>query len=334
MPAADWVYLPDAASGAHYYADLATGTTCWERPPALDEVPTSSDNKPSRATRRRSTAKWVEYLDEVQGLPYYYNELTGESVWVLPADEDDDEEADEEEATEAAEEWARREKAARHRERILDEIITTEQTYVAALQTLMKVYLDPLRAVADLPAGKGQIFTHDDLDAIFLNIEVITKVNTKFLAELQSGAPATEAITAAAKQFKGCYLRYVNNYDAAEAKLRNIRESTGAAEREKNRYLINATGHPDARGKDVTSFLIQPVQRVLRYRLCAQGRRRRPPSARHSTLFSGARATCRLLARIQPAKRTRAQAARRHAQTYGGGPPRRVCRARGVRSRV
>ena len=25
--------------------------------------------------------------------------------------------------------------------------------------------------------------------------------------------------------------------------------------------------HPDAQGKDVTSFLIQPVQRVLRYRL-------------------------------------------------------------------
>jgi len=48
---------------------------------------------------------------------------------------------------------------------------------------------------------------------------------------------------------------------------RLIRESADPADREKQRYLTTATSHPEARGKDVTSFLIQPVQRVLRYRL-------------------------------------------------------------------
>jgi len=119
--------------------------------------------------------------------------------------------------------------------------------------------------VADVP--KAAIFTHDDLDAIFLNIEVITKVNDKFLGELQSGVQPVEAISAAAKKFKGCYTRYVNNFDSAEAKLRKIRQSNEPLDREKQRYLNTATSHPDARGKDVTSFLIQPVQRVLRYRL-------------------------------------------------------------------
>ena len=54
-----------------------------------------------------------------------------------------------------------------------------------ALKTLEKVYLDPLRMVAE--AGqKGAIFTHADLDAVFLNINVIATVNKKFLLELEA----------------------------------------------------------------------------------------------------------------------------------------------------
>lgn len=189
-------------------------------------------------------------------------------MWVLPADDDDDEDADEEveEEESAEEDMAQREKKARHREKILEEIIATEQSYVESLQCCLKVYLHPLRMVADVP--RGAIFSHDDLDAIFLNIEVIAKVNEKFLSELQATSPAA-ALKGAAKQFKGCYTRYVNNYDAAEAKMRKIRGSQEPSDREKQRYLIGATRHPDARGRDVTAFLIQPVQRVLRYRLCA-----------------------------------------------------------------
>ena len=172
---ADWVYLHDPVTSSHYYADLSTGETCWERPAALDAPrQVAAAREPERSSvKREPAARWVEYMDATLNIPYYYNEATAESVWVLPADEDEDEEADEEES---AEEEARREKAARHRERILEEIVTTEQTYVASLHTLMKVYLHPLRMVADVP--RGAIFTHDDLDAIFLNIEVITKVSS------------------------------------------------------------------------------------------------------------------------------------------------------------
>lgn len=211
-----WVYLHDPATGCSYYADTVTGTTTWERPAVLDAPPESSLVVAARrvsfaADRRRSrsksvAAKWVEYFDETQGLPYYHNEATGESAWVLPADDDEDEDADEEEPSHLVEEdVARREKALRHRERILEEIITTEQSYVANLHVLMKVYLHPLRMVANVP--RGAIFSHDDLDAIFLNIELITKVNDQFLAELLSGVSPADALKAAAKQFKGVYTR-------------------------------------------------------------------------------------------------------------------------------
>jgi len=126
--------------------------------------------------------------------------------------------------------------------------------------------------VAEVP--QCAIFTHNDLDAIFLNIDLISKVNDKFLedleAEWEANAPEVrfaDIFKRAARQFKGCYTRYVNNYDSSEAKLRKIRESSDAGDREKQRYLTKQISNPDANGKDVTSFLIQPVQRVLRYRL-------------------------------------------------------------------
>ena len=32
----DWVYLPDPSTGSHYYANLTTGATTWERPAEID----------------------------------------------------------------------------------------------------------------------------------------------------------------------------------------------------------------------------------------------------------------------------------------------------------
>ena len=62
-------------------------------------------------------------------------------------------------------------KRAARRLKILEEILISERTYVQALSTLRKVYLVPLRMVADAQ-GKGQIFSHEDLDAVFINIDL------------------------------------------------------------------------------------------------------------------------------------------------------------------
>ena len=85
----------------------------------------------------------------------------------------------------------KREKRAAQRLKILAEVLASEKKYVDGLQTLEKVYMVPLRTVADQP-GKGAIFSHKDLDAVFLNMDVICKVNTKFLDELQSELQAKE----------------------------------------------------------------------------------------------------------------------------------------------
>ena len=168
---------------------------------------------------------------------------------------------------------AKAQKRAARRLKILEEILLSERKYVQSLLSLMKVYLVPLRTVAEMPAGKGQIFTHADLDAVFLNIDMITKVNEHFLQELEAELQLRqgrwedvqygEIIKRGARQFKGCYTRYVTHYDAAEAHLQKLKES----DKDKHRYLEVCKTHPDAGGLDVRSFLIQPVQRVPRYRM-------------------------------------------------------------------
>jgi len=168
---------------------------------------------------------------------------------------------------EASELEVKAQKRAARRLKILEEVVSSEAKYVQALQTLEKVYMIPMRMVADQP--KGAIFQHADLDAVFINMDVIVKVNSEFLEELEAEAGKFpdvnygQIIARAAKKFKGCYTRYVNNYDAAELHLNKLKKH----DKEKFRYLDVQKSHPDAGGLDVRSFLIQPVQRVPRYRM-------------------------------------------------------------------
>lgn len=149
--ASPWVYLRDAATGLHYYANTVTRETSWQRPEELDiDIGSGRTRAASKGGRRGSAqknAQWVEHWDDAQSLPYFFNELTGESLWVLPADDDDDDDWDDAELTAEEEVEAKaakqREKNAARRLKILEEILSTETTYVTALKTLKKVRVMP-----------------------------------------------------------------------------------------------------------------------------------------------------------------------------------------------
>lgn len=276
-----WVYIPDEVSGCYYYANLSTGETQWERPESLDHgsvaVPAAERNG-----ALFSPNKWVEHFDQESNRPYFYNESSGESTWILPAD---DEEAEDDwdvddivvklqnvkngmdgnaQAVVGADDI--RQNALR-RAKVFEEILATEQVYVSSLMTLKRVYVDPLRMVAG--AKNGAIFSHADLDAIFLNIDVIAKLHAEFLDELTVGGAArcADTFAAATRRFKGCYTRYISNTDSAQAILRKIRLSADKADVEKWRFLTHAKSHPEMAGQDLTSFLIKPVQKMIHYKL-------------------------------------------------------------------
>eukprot|EP00665_Eupelagonemidae_sp_cell47_P000332 gene332-1473_t len=253
----DWAYIPEEASELHYYANLTTGHTQWEPPAALLGDGSAAE---------KASSQWVQHTDEASGQTYYYHAVTMETAWYLPAEEDDDEDIDHDTlavekaaaaavmAADAASDGAASvEKWKGRRLKVLEEILTTERTYAQGLAVLKKVYLDPLRMIADT---KCAIFTHADLDQIFGNVDIIAMVNGKFLEELEAEHAKWPAVNygailgSFAKQFKGCYARYCNNFDHVDEHLKKLARSREPGEMEKHRYLEGSKTHPAAGGQD------------------------------------------------------------------------------------
>jgi hypothetical protein len=152
---------------------------------------------------------------------------------------------------------------------------------------LKKVYLDPLRMIADT---KCAIFTHADLDQIFGNVDIIAMVNGKFLEELEAEHAKWPAVNygailgSFAKQFKGCYARYCNNFDHVDEHLKKLARSREPGEMEKHRYLEGSKTHPAAGGQDVrclppASSLASPLALRLAATRKSLGRKGRMPMA-------------------------------------------------------
>ena len=102
----------------------------------------------------------------------------------------------------------KKEKRAKNRLRLLGEIIETERAYNSTLAALERVYIVPLRLVADQP--KGAIFSHADLDKIFLNLDTIAHLNSKFLEDLEAEVANCKEL--ADVQFATIFLRYAHKF--------------------------------------------------------------------------------------------------------------------------
>jgi hypothetical protein len=95
-----WETHTDASTGRPYYHDPDTGVTTWESPFETAEVATGPATSPTSVGSQESLeAEWGQYWDEESRRVFFYNPLTGETVW-----EDEPEEEPEEEPQEEAEE--------------------------------------------------------------------------------------------------------------------------------------------------------------------------------------------------------------------------------------
>jgi len=62
------------------------------------------------------------------------------------------------------------------RNRVIDEIISTEETYVESIHSLVQNYLKPLKELT--------ILSEKEIHFIFSNIEIINNLNTELLKQL------------------------------------------------------------------------------------------------------------------------------------------------------
>eukprot|EP01102_Stenamoeba_stenopodia_P006914 TRINITY_DN1935_c0_g1_i2.p1 TRINITY_DN1935_c0_g1~~TRINITY_DN1935_c0_g1_i2.p1 ORF type:complete len:917 (+),score=231.83 TRINITY_DN1935_c0_g1_i2:237-2987(+) len=144
------------------------------------------------------------------------------------------------------------------------EILSSERSYVSNIQIIVSKFLNPLNK--SLQMGYTDI-TQDNVNSIFSNINVILSVNTTFLKELEAQYSQYPLVPL---QFGAVFLRmipffktytmYVNSYENALSALGFCR-----AKKSFTAWLKKAEA--SAGKHDIGSYLIMPVQRIMRYEM-------------------------------------------------------------------
>ncbi|KAI9145559.1 Dbl homology domain-containing protein [Paraphysoderma sedebokerense] len=147
----------------------------------------------------------------------------------------------------------------------LNELITTERSYVQSLQTLYKTILLPLKEY-----GKKMI-SEKDYNLLASNLTEIIGVHETLLGGLEErflthpppSIPPVTDLYLCTIPFLRTYVTYISNYSSALTLTSHLR-----ATNEKFKALIESSEQSeDFKGLKFEAYLIMPVQRVPRYRL-------------------------------------------------------------------
>ncbi|XP_078344781.1 uncharacterized protein LOC144630312 isoform X2 [Oculina patagonica] len=147
-----------------------------------------------------------------------------------------------------------------HTERVVQEIVSTEQAYVKHLQEIIKGYLTKMKR-------ESSPFYEQDVKDLFMNIEEIYEFNKTFLAELETcGDDPVEVAKQFVSKEKGfvTYTDYCTNYPVSVEVLTKSTQKKETADFIKKIQV--ELGHSLPLG----SYLLKPVQRILKYHLLLQ----------------------------------------------------------------
>lgn len=173
----------------------------------------------------------------------------------------------------------RKYKKLQRRKRIVGEMLSTEQTYVVNLRTVIELFSNPLKASAQSPVT--QILSHEEIKVLFGPLEPVHQVNSEFCSLLDTAMKnwnldqkIGDMFIRAADKFKFVYVPYVLNYGEVCIILEKIRKKNTKF----RDFLEAAIEDTRSRGLDISSFLIQPVQRLPRYELLLKDLIKHTPS--------------------------------------------------------
>ena len=138
---------------------------------------------------------------------------------------------------------------------IRDEILNTERKLVKHFELTEKVFVQPLAAAGIMDASTVKDQFNDYL--------IIKGIHTCLLSELERGTASIAAIFDEFVPALKIYKPYLQHF---ERRLRHRAQLiiTNAAF---NRFINSAQDNPLCRGQTVESLLVEPVQRVPRYKL-------------------------------------------------------------------
>ncbi|ERE51315.1 pleckstrin homology domain-containing family G member 2-like protein, partial [Cricetulus griseus] len=150
-------------------------------------------------------------------------------------------------------------------ERVAKEIVETERAYVRDLRSIVEDYLGPLMDGRVLGLSMEQVGT------LFANIEDIYEFSSELLEDLENSNSAggiAECFVQRSEDFD-IYTLYCMNYPSSLALLRELSLSPPATLWLQERQAQLRHSLP------LQSFLLKPVQRILKYHLLLQEVQRR-----------------------------------------------------------
>eukprot|EP01080_Neovahlkampfia_damariscottae_P003802 gene3802-6963_t len=150
------------------------------------------------------------------------------------------------------------------RNKIIREIVSTEESYCNSLEELIKLYIQPLKRHL-MVEKKKKIIDEKDIKIMFNNIDQILSTHKVLLISLQNrlnSFPITNIGDCLYNQVPlfFVYVQYCNKFDEAMDRLRENKKTNPNFDKFCSSSQKKTTG-----GLDLKSLLIQPVQRLPRY---------------------------------------------------------------------
>merc|ERR1712137_539416 len=154
------------------------------------------------------------------------------------------------------------------RQRIINELLDTEQTYVHLLQILNDEFYKPLMKAID---EGNPIISLVDIKTIFQNLKNILDINTKLLSEMTQRTQ-TSSFDYDNSEFTDIFINlfdstplqheyqlYINNYDCSRECLTEVSKEPKVQE-----FMQEALKR-NVNFPNIQSYLITPIQRLPRY---------------------------------------------------------------------
>lgn len=199
--------------------------------------------------KRQSVVRKDAYSqDESKCIDHQIDEASANpSVFVLPTTIESTPES-----TEAAE-WKRK------RGYVIREFISSEENYYKRLQLTFDLYVAPLR--------KLEIIESSQINTQFYNWDLLVGLHKdlyeNMVLEHDAGTLNLGARFKTFSHFLKCYSQYLTNFDRA----RNERAKLLTSNKKFSAFVEKVENSPESQQLPLESFLMEPVQRVPRYRL-------------------------------------------------------------------
>src|SRR3989338_4693243 len=149
------------------------------------------------------------------------------------------------------------------REKLIEELLSSETVHVNALNTLVNEYLEPLKKT------KPPILEKEDIQAMFSNLEVLRLWNMALLdglrTHLEYGNTFGDLFVEMIPLLRQLYYQYSENYERAMITYERLKSNKVFSAWLDQRQLETSDT------KDLRSYLFLPIQRMIAYTSLLQG---------------------------------------------------------------